>query len=379
MLVCRSVYSCFCCLHCVSLQPFPLRLGRLLWLFVLLFSLFWGCDLAQNLLGLASHDIQPPVLLRQQSFDDYFVFHFNEPIVSATFTNIEPKLPYDSIDFEGKVLTIRLSKKTIPGKPYLLRASVVDANDNVLNFLTRVYGQNINPAHMLINEFNPEGSKRSNSPEVVELYVTKGGNIGGLTFTYGSLEENKGSFVFPSMDVASGDFILLHTRWDENHKRDIRRLNESPETGKDAAKARLSSDNAWDFWLENLTGLSNTNGALALYQAPQQDAPLLDVVIYSTSVTSKRYRGWKTSYLLRQVERLQSGWQGALTPDSQNQFRPLVPEDAIRSKDSTGTRSISRLHNGGIPVDSNSAADWIIVPTRQYSFGKTNSLKRYTK
>ena len=338
------------------------------WKNILLYLLtLFGCNLDQVPLGLAPRDIRPPVLLEQQSFDDYFVFRFDEPLATAEFTEIQPELPHSSTSISEDTLTIRLAQKTVPGKPYLLRATAADANRNTLNFLVRVYGQNRNPARLLINELNPEGSKRSNSPEVVEFYVLQGGNLGGLTFAVGSLEENKGSFVFPPMDVAEGDFILLHTRWDPEHKKDIRRIDETRH--KDQAQARLSSDNAWDFWADKISGLSDTNAALALYQSPQ--GPLMDVVIYSTSVTSKRYRGWKTSYLERQVDRLAAGWKGRASS--------LVPEDAIRSKDSTGTRSLSRLHRNGVPSDTDSAADWIIVPTRHYSFGAINSLKRYKK
>ncbi|MEM9423923.1 MAG: hypothetical protein AAF975_03940 [Spirochaetota bacterium] len=309
-------------------------------------------------LGLRSQDIRPPVLLEQQVFEDHFIFRFDETLAAGEFAQIHPRLPHAETSISTNTLTIRLAQRMTPGMPYLVRASVNDGNKNTLNFLARVYGKNLNPASLLINELNPEGSKSSGSPEVVELYVLKGGNLGGLTFTVGSLEENKGSFVFPLMDVVTGDFILLHTRW--GHSKDLRRVNETTE--KNQAKARLSSDQAWDFWAEDISGLSDTNEALALYQSPQ--GVLLDVVIYSTSKTGSRYRGWRTSYLERQVDRLSSGWKGQSS---------LVPEDAIRSKDSTGTRSLSRRHRNGVPIDTDSSADWIIVKTRKYSFGAVNS------
>ncbi|WGK69732.1 hypothetical protein P0082_02390 [Candidatus Haliotispira prima] len=336
---------------------------------VLLLS--WSCSLDRAIdgLGLMERDIHPPVLLEQQGFEDYFSFRFDEPIHSGGFSQIQPELPFDSADISGTALEIRLGQKTVPGRSYLLRAWVADAENNTLHFLVRVYGKNLYPARLLINELNPEGSKSSNSPEVIEFYAEEGGNIGGLMFAVGTKEENKGSFIFPPLDIAAGDFILLHTRWDPSHKYDIERVDETD--SKARARARLSSNQAWDFWADEISGLSDTNGALALYQSPQ--GALMDAVIYSTSVTAERYRGWKTSYLERQVDILADlgGWLGSGSS--------LVPEDAIRSKDSTGTRSLSRLHVDGKPVDTNSAADWIIVPTRGYSFGAPNILERYSK
>ena len=336
--------------------------------------LLQSCKLDPNarVLGLAPRDTSPPVLTSRQSFEDHFILHFDEPLKAASLCKIKPQLafnPEEVAHISGKTLTIQLKEKTIPGRSYLMQISVADNHYNTLNFLLRVYGKNSNPARLLINELNPEGSKSSNSPELIEFYVLEGGNIGGLTFTVGSLEENKGDFVFPTLAVSSGDYILLHTRWDPQNKYDIRRVDETQ--SKDQAKARLSSDDAWDFWADKISGLSSTNGALAIYKSPQ--GGLLDAVIYSTSETAERYRGWKTSYLERQVDRLAElgAWRG------ENQL--LVPEDAIRSKDSSGTRSLSRVHDDGMPTDTDRATDWIVVPNGKYSFGRVNILERYIK
>ncbi len=342
-------------------------------LLVLFLTLFWGCNLEQDAgFGLAERDLRAPVLLAQQSLEDHFVLCFDEPLREGRFRDIHPALPLVSAEVSGSKLHIRLAQKAVPGAPYLLRASVSDLNHNVRNVLLRIYGRNLRPARLLINELNPEGSKSSNSPEVIEFYVLETGNLGGLLFTVGTREENKGSFVFPPLDVAAGDFVLLHTRWDPTHPSDLLRANE--DVRKDQARARLSSNQAWDFWADNISGLSNTNSALALYRSTQPSAgDLMDAVIYSTSVSSARYRGWKTSFLERQVDRLDTAWQ------KQSDNKLLAPEDAIRSQDSTGTRSLSRRHVNGLPIDTDTAADWIIVPTRGYSFGTVNNLNRYSK
>ena len=161
--------------------------------------------------------MQPPVLLASKGFNDYFVLHFDEVLHSVHFWQIWPELPFDAKRSEifAQSWRVQLRQKTVPGKSYLLRAEAADAAGNTRKFMVRVYGGNLNPAHLLINEVNPKGSKSSNNPEVIEFYVQKGGNLGGLMLVFsGAAQKFSGRFIFAPMDVATGDFILLHTRWE---------------------------------------------------------------------------------------------------------------------------------------------------------------------
>ena len=349
--------------------PKLFKLLKSLWMLV--FALHWACSLEPPSAQLGSVDVHPPVLEESQGFDDYFVLRFDESLHSVRFLQIWPELPFDagrSAVF-GQRWRVQLRGKTVPGQPYLLRAEADDAAGNMRKFMVRVYGTNLNPADLLINEINPKGTKSGNNPEVIEFYVRKGGNIGGLTLVYsGYLPKYSGRFVFPPMDVATGDFILLHTRWDAAHKKDRRKINETQ--GKKQAKARLTSDSAWDFWADEISGLSDTRAALALYVSPGKDARLLDAMVYAASA-SRNKRGWGSSFLMGRIDDISAakGWLG--------RAKELVPGDAVASKKSTATRSISRLHRSGQPVDTNTAADWIVVQNSKYSFGRHNSLAKY--
>lgn len=344
------------------------RAHNLIWAFF--FVHYWACTLEPGA-RLGEVDVHPPVLRESQGFGDYFVLRFDEALHSVRFWQILPELPFDAqrSGIFGQNWRVQLRGKTVPGRPYLLRAEAADAAGNTRKFMVRVYGANLNPADLLINELNPEGGKSGNNPEVIEFYVRKGGNLAGLTLVYsGYLPKYSGRFVFPPMDVATGDFILLHTRWDATHRRDIRKIDETQ--AKNQAKARLSSDSAWDFWADEISGLSDTRAALALYVSPSRNSRLLDAVIYAAS-PSKNSRGWGSSFLRGRIDGIAAakGWLG--------RAKELVPGDAVPSKNSSATRSLSRLHRSGRPIDTDTATDWIIVRNSRYSFGRHNSLTPY--
>ncbi len=87
-----------------------------------------------------------------------------------------------------------------------------------------------------------------------------------------------------------------------------------------------------------------------------------------TSASDSLYRGFGSAATLARAEELvrQGGWIAT--------EQAIRPEDAVNPEAGTATRSLCR---GSDSQDSDTAADWHIVPTRGSTFGTANSDERY--
>lgn len=324
--------------------------------------LLGGCPLKEEEIR---RDIRPPVFERLEHSDSRKIgISFNEAVRyrEKTFRS-RPVLTPQTITARENRLEILLGSPVRPGMRYTFRLTVEDRAGNSLGFLFRFYGHNGAVPDLLINEFNPEGT--GNNPEVVELYARSAGNLGGLTFYRGLKDDFEDSFIFPAVTVQKGEFILLHTHWDPaRYPKDIRKENESG-PDKTRAQARLSSDKSRDFWTTDLKGLSATNGVISLYDRP--NGVLLDAVIYTnrTDRPAEKEKGWTRSLfpLARALYR-EKGWKSA------GGGTLILPSESLAVDQTSATRSFSR---GSVPQDSNSPADWYIVPTGKSTFGAVNS------
>jgi len=243
----------------------------------------------------------------------------------------------------------------------VLEAEAADARGNTASFLADFYGFNSRIPRLLINEFTPRGS--GTHPDLLELKVLAGGDMGGVVLYQGTPGSFDNRFVFPSFAVAEGDFVVVHFK-------PMGEAGETDETmDKTSAKGLDASDNAYDFWVPDGAGLSGNNGVLSVYERP--GGKLMDGVLYSnrTATSDERYRGFGSEAALARAEELvrDGGWSAAGSR--------VTPEDAVSPEGSTGTRSICRSSGSD---DTDTAADWHIVPTRKASFGKENSDERYT-
>ena len=214
---------------------------------------------------------------------------------------------------------------------------------------------------LLINELNPEGT--GNNPECVEIYVVSGGNLEGIVFTVGSAAKPKAALTFPSVEVSAGDYIVVHTRYEGTG-------DEVDETGAiDVSGAKLATDTARDFWIQDSVGLPSTNGAVVLYA--RQGAEIMDAVLWTnrSDDSTHKYLGWTSaSYIWAQELGNANAWEASAGGI------PL-PSDALAVSDSSATRSLNRKSG---PKDSNSAADWYIVPTSGLTFGAANNNEVYS-
>jgi len=321
-----------------------------------------SCNNSLNTNEFLNIDLKPPVLenINIQNSSSLTI-DFNETV----FFNMDdyksdPQLDLQSWLIEENSLILQFSEDQEPGRMYTCRSDVKDESGNMLSFIIRYYGWNPQIPPVLINEFNPEGS--GNNPDSIELYAAGNGNTAGLTLFLGTSNFFSEKYVLPSLDVQTGDYIIIHMRPEGLSGEISESIDKSESTGK------LASDLAWDLWVDGDKPVSGKNGIISLYTNPF--GSIIDAVPYSSRVTadSEDYRGW-TSSTFNMIEDLSflNVWEGT------DGF--IRPEDAVFSEKTTGTRSICR---NSLSEDSDNRTDWHIVPTGEKSFGEANSDNIYT-
>jgi hypothetical protein len=309
-------------------------------------------------------DLHPPQLeALAMEGPNLIVARFNEVTsLPADSVILAPDLGEITVRREGTRVLVETENPATIGSIYTVEATVEDEAGNTLTFMLDLTGYNPNPAEVLINEFTCQGS--GNHPDVVELLVTEGGNLGGVAFYAGSPQEHNGVIVFPSMEVAAGAFVLVHLKPDGLESEVDEIDDPAVADGKDA------HPEAFDFWMAEPTGLSGNNGAVSVYA--YRDGPLLDAVIYSNRSYDPEARygsfGTKAAQLMIEEVVADGGW--TIAGDS------VRPEDAIDPEDSTATRSISR---SSASADSDTATDWHITPTSGATFGSVNTDEIYAE
>ncbi len=320
-------------------------------------------NFTNNFADMEEIDLTPPSLTGFSVVDSKcIVMSFDEDVkVEAGKLIIEPSLGVTDIHIEDN--TIRVStEKQETGKRYSIVGEVTDLKGNSNSFIKDFYGHNGHLPRLLINEFTTRGSGRH--PDFVELFVTEGGNMGGINLLNGTLTNWKNRLIFPAFTVESGDYIIVHfkpTGGEDEIDETIR---------KDQSGGYDSSPEAFDFWVEGGTGLSGNNGVLSLYESPE--GILMDGVIYSnrTSDSDSRYGGFGLATTLVRARELadSGGWYYS--------GESIAPEDAVNPEGSTGTRSICRNSNS---ADTDRKADWHIVPTRGATPGSANRDDIYSR
>lgn len=322
-----------------------------------------GCNPVAEYQAVYTGDIDPPRFAGIEPVDAGEVrLRFDEPVVplrESLFLDGEP-LPEEFLAGTEGVVSLKPTSLFNPGQEYHFQGIFADAAGNSTSVATRFYGPNPDLPPLLINEFNPEGSRTN--PDMIELIALEAGNIGGATLYEGSPSDWESRLVLPAVEVEAGAYILLHWK-PEGSPEEVNELRRPDESGGINAH-----EEAWDYWLQGGDGYTNTNGSLVLCEHP--GGAILDAVIFSTKRfdPEEENRGFYwASVLLRNEEIVAAGeWK--------IQGEEIVPEDAINPEDSSATRSINRTPGA---ADTNSPADWHIVPSGGATFGYENSIERY--
>ena len=301
-------------------------------------------------------DLMPPLLRAVEVPDRTTIaVSFSEPAVMESGSlAIDPPLDLQGVSYDGARMLLAVADQTA-GAEYRLKAVVTDERGNGLGMAARFYGHNGDVPSLIITELTTRGSRTR--PDRIEMVALAAGDLGGVTLYDGTPGNFRNRLVFPSMAVEPGDFIVVHCV-------SAGEPAEVNETAKTESNHPQASAEAFDLWMPDGKGLSGNNGVVSLYAQP--DGDLLDGVIYSdrTSESDERYRGFGTRRMLERVDELVAagGWQAA--------GERARPEDAVDSNDSTSTRSMARSSDH---ADTDSRADWHVVPTRGATFGGRNT------
>lgn len=322
-----------------------------------------GCNPVAEYQAIYTGDMDPPRFAGVEPVDAAEVrLRFDEPVeVMAESLLLDGKpLSPGALTNDGAFLRLRPPFPFEPGAEYHLQGVFADEAGNSSSVATRFYGPNPELPALLINEFNPEGSRAN--PDMVELIALEAGNVGGATLYEGSPSDWDNRLVLPAVEVEAGAYILLHWK-PQGIPEEVNELTLTDESGGINAH-----DAAWDFWLDGGEGYSNTNGSLALCAYP--GGPIIDAVLFSTKRydPEDEYRGFSRSSVLARNEEIVAAEEWNI------QGERIVPEDTIDPEESSATRSINRTPGA---ADTNSPADWHIVPSSGATFGYKNSTERY--
>ena len=322
-----------------------------------LLGLLGACGPVPNPAGGAAPDLRPPSVeaVRSVSPTEVELSFDEEAELMPGTVKLAPELAVMGIPAAGSRLVLGVAEQSC-GTRYTLEAEARDARGNSVSFAADFYGYNSRVPSLVLNEFITRGSDMH--PDVVEIAVLTSGNMGGVVLYNGTPGNFDALLVFPSFPTSAGDFVLVHFK-PTGTEGEVDELLD-----KSRARGAGASDTAFDFWIPRGKGLPGNNGVLSLYERP--GGKILDGVLYSNRVSDsdESYRGFGSVGMLARAEELvrDKGWITAA--------EKVCPEDAVNPDGSTATRSLSRSSGS---VDTDSAADWHITPTRGSTFGTGNT------
>ncbi|MGO9410512.1 MAG: hypothetical protein ACLQCB_07125 [Spirochaetia bacterium] len=306
-------------------------------------------------------DLRPPVIESVCSTGpaEITICFDEEASLIPEKTRITPGLTVLETTGPSKTIVVRVDRQQ-PGLEYALEGEASDASGNTAAFLASFYGFNPNVPRLVINELITQGT--TDHPDMLEIKVLSNGDMGGVTLYQGTPGSFDDRLVFPSFPVRQGEFIVVHFK----PSGDGTEINETSDTASSGGVDACAT--AYDFWVAGGRGISGNNGVLSVYQRPGGN--LVDGVLYSNrnSTSDEKYLGFGSAAMLARAEEVvrDGGWRIS--------GKRVSPEEAVNPDGSTSTRSLCRSSGS---ADTDSAADWHIVPTRKASWGQDNTDEVY--
>ena len=183
-------------------------------------------------------------------------------------------------DETGTIVTVTFNDQMEIGQEYEFYAEVRDEVGNSLTLAVPFAGYNSRVPELLITELQTESVGQRNSEktagiyrnEFVEILALKGGNLAGLELCSGYDGETK-KFVFPPIDVETGEVFLVHMRNRGNGC--------ISETGDNLSLAYSSyaKDGVRDLWTDiESTALGNKTDVVIIRN--RANKKLLDAVMF---------------------------------------------------------------------------------------------------
>jgi hypothetical protein len=310
-----------------------------------------GGEYAAQIIGKKS---ESPVFLSCKAVSETEInFRFSKP-VKVTSLYFSPAVNVDKVE-DGDVVRVFFNGGPGPGERLTADLLAKDDSGNTINVLVPILTRNNRIPPLVINEIRTETAKPKY--EFIELKTLKAGNMGALRLFFAGNYKAPMVYEFPPVEVASGEYIVLHLRTTEEGSRDElgRNLNESGGTD--------SSPNARDLWIPGSTKLIHKTDAIYLLD---QD----DHVVSAVMISETADPWWNKDYFAEAAEFLfnAGAWKN---PDG----TMCGPAGAVQSTGSTATRTICRDET--LKVNSGTAADWYITATSSATPGTLNNPKRY--
>jgi hypothetical protein len=309
-----------------------------------------GCSTETAIEGILGSSGLPPVFLECRALAAGEVsFRFSTP-VKVLGLNFDPLLEPVSVE-EGSLVTVAFTGDPAPGEKVTADILVEDEKGNTLNVLVPFRTRNDRLPPVMLTELRTEYQKPK--AEFLEFRSLAPGNLGALRVFIAGTAKEPVVFEFSPVEVAEGEYILLHLRTAEGAVNETGSNLDLSGGGDAVAGIR-------DIWVPGTDKLLHKTDAVYFLD---QDDTILDAVLLSQDEDPQ----WKNERLVRAAEMLaaRGAWKGAdnTVPG---------PKDAVITAGigHAMTRSVSRYR---AHQDTDTAGDWYIAGTGEISPGKPNS------
>ncbi len=262
-----------------------------------------------------------------------------------------------SFDNESYRYELSFSQNTILDKQYILSGIVKDVYDSTLSFTIGFNGFNARVPKMIFSEVSTEYSNPKT--EFVEFYILEDGNLSGIMLQSAS-DGSDADYVFPSVEVKRGEYVVLHMRTVEEGA-----VNETGSNVSMSVSVQSSIEGR-DLWIEGKETRLSKNDVLLLRERLNGD--LLDALCYVDGVKEI----WPKDVMLEYIKEATDAnlWKGELDVG-----------EACNVENITATRTLSRQNIEEIQSNFdlgsitfvNSKKDWIIVARSNLTPGRKNS------
>ncbi|MDR2842394.1 MAG: hypothetical protein LBV52_04255 [Spirochaetaceae bacterium] len=289
------------------------------------------------------------------------VFSFSTPvtIVSANFV---PPLEVESTT-GGTEAAVNFTNDTSGGRQFIADILVEDADGNTLNALVPFRTRNDNVPQFEINEVRIDATKPKS--EFIEIKTKTAGNLGAVRVFAASTSIEEPFYEFPCVEVAAGEYIILHLRTYPEQQNCIDELENRLDLARLSGSSSAANDTpttARDIFVPDNKKILHKSDVIYLLD---QDDKILDAVMFSELASS-----WgKTKALTQAAEFLAK--QGAWLSRDGVSIKTPAFEDAAVSAGTTTTKTLCRYE---AQSDSNTASDWYVCPTSKASPGLRNNL-----
>jgi hypothetical protein len=309
-------------------------------------------DAVGRILGDSS---EAPVFLACKAITETEIdFRFSRP-VRVISLHFAPAAEIESLE-DGSVVRVVFSGGPGPGEKITADLLVEDDKGNTMNVLVPLRTRNVRMPAMRINELRTEYSKPK--AEFIEFKVLEKGNPAALRLFLAGNSKAPMVYEFPGMELAAGEYILLHLRSMEETNRDETGDNLDASGGGDAVAG------VRDLWRPGTEKVLHKTDVVYLLD---QDDKVIDAVILAENSDPS----WSKEYLAEAAEFLYT--QGAWEAEDGGLSGPAAAVNTFNIKTAM-TRSVSRDETA---ADSNTLADWYITATGGISPGTPNKPERF--